>query len=135
MSSIWSKDQLESALKLVNVEDTTLFEDIAVVREASQEILGYCVDWHSRHNHTQSRVSYACNGVSAEPFFRASSTDIGYQVLKISYDAVGYGREYVDAEQSLGLELDAEENEIFFDIENEDDMMINFDDRYDICLI
>ena len=112
-----------------------MFEDIAVVREASQEILGYCVDWHSRHHHTQSRVSYACNSVATEPFFRASSTDIGYQVIDISYDAVGCGREYVDAEQSLGLELDAEENEIFFDIKNDDDMMINFDDCYDLCLL
>ena len=115
-----------------------MFEDLKAVRDASRDILGYCVNWHSRHSYPQSQVTYACNGISLEKSYAVCSTDIGHQVVDTACFGQGDDEsDFASAEYSLGLESDDAGYEIYFDTMNDDtyDEYDKFDDYYDICLL
>ena len=128
-------------VKLWNVEETTLFEDIQMVRDASERILGLHVDWHphhdtdwhSCHQRSQTYVTYACNSASTDLYDRSCSLDIGYVVTQ-SNSILDVETVYDAGERDLGLETN-DYDTMIFDMNYDDD--INFDDRYeyDLCLL
>ena len=126
---------VRECVKLLNLEDTTLFDDIRAVREASREILGYCVDWHPRHKDTGFHISYACNTGSMERSHRVCSVDVGYEIWRYASGGPGAEAEFVSGESDLGLSLDDDEREIYFDTEIDDDEYDKFDTCYDLYLL
>ena len=90
-------------------------------------------DWHSRHQHSQTYVTYACNSGFTDLYDRSCSLDIGYVVARCSR-AVEIETDYAVGERDLGLETN-DYDTMIFDMNYDDD--INFDDRYeyDLCLL
>ena len=121
---------IRECVKLMNVEDSTLFDDIKMVRDASEAILGYCVNWHSRHN-TRCLTTYACNSTSTDVFYRSCAADIGHVVADVIGD-IGVETNYAVAEQVMGLR--DEDNDTYFDIPIYDNYYDEIHDN-NICLL
>ena len=117
---------VRECVKLLNIEDTTLLEEIEVVRNASKEILGYHVNWHPRQDVTCSLTTYACNTVSTEGYYKGCSTDIGYKVPRLANVATDI--DSYDYEEKK-LQID-EDNDIFFDNDNDENFYDCYDDVY-----
>ena len=123
---------IRECVKLLDLEETTLFEDIEAVRVASKEILGYSVVWHPGHQKSYSYASLYCNSVSKVQLDEICATDVGYQIPAHSISPTDEDTDYSSAEVELGL--DDEENDIYFDIKNDTyDNLIN--DDYDTILL
>ena len=124
---------VRECVKLLNIEDTTLFEDIEAVREASKDILGLHVNWHSRHDMNHSLTTFACNAICGETFYESCSTDIGYEILSLANSASSGDVDYDCDEKKLDTKDDGD---IYFDtmINDENDDKFN-DYDYDICLL
>lgn len=119
---------IRECVKLVNLEDTTLYEDIEMVRNASKKILGYCINWHPCHDNAVFRATYGCNSSSADGYLRYSSTDIGYEVATGAQGDIvaDTSLDCTVEERDLGL---MDKNDTIFDIETYDDK--NLDDYND----
>ena len=125
---------IRECVRLLNLEDTTIFEDIEAVRNASKEILGYLVMWDSQSVSQDIAISsvqtFACNSASVVARDRVCSVDLGYQMKDHEKDVTAAGSDFDSAEHELGLF--EEENDIFFEINNDeyDDNLHDNDDIY-----
>ena len=126
---------IRECVRLLNLEDTTIFEDIEAVRNASREILGYSVVWDSQQGRSSTRRSFqtfACNSASVVDRDRICSVDLGYQINAHENDVTAASVDFGRAERELGLF--EEENYIFFDT-NIDEYDDNLNDNDDIYLL
>ena len=118
---------IRECVKLFNLEDTTIFEDIAEVRATSQKILSCSVQFSSvpRHGWDSSTWSSAhgCNSVLSVGSVSSSAVDVGFAVPGDSQDVCGFADDVAAGEREIGA--DSAENEIYFMIEN------NTYDNYD----
>ena len=134
---------VRECVRLMNIEDTTLMEDIKSVREASQAVLGTNVIFMGLGSDAEEPLggpgsdaersfspilTYACNSTLV-PGYRCTAVDIGTHA--ISYDDEGVqdccGTGIGHEEARLGLDYDK-----IFDITNDID---DYDKFNDISLI
>ena len=128
---------VRECVKLMNLEDTTLFDDIKAVREACQEVLredlglGQVQDV-AVSDIPSTMVTYACN-VSSDPVFSCSAVDVGTHA-RFDNDEVScsVGDQIGEAEREI--ELNDEMNDMFFDIDTNDNYYDKFNDNC-LCLL
>ena len=123
---------VRECVKLFNIEDTTLFQDIEAVREMSKNILGLHVNWNSRHNMHQPLTTFACNALSRQTVYESCSTDIGYEILSLANAASSGDMDYDCDEKKLDA---TDDNDIFFNTMIDDENYDKGDYDYDICLL
>ena len=126
---------VRECVKLMNLEDTTLFDDIKTVREACQDVLGdQSVDQvqDGAVAGSSSMVTYACN-VSSDAVFSCRAVDVGTHA-RFDSDGVScsVGDQIGEAEREI--ELDDEMNDMFFDIDTNDTYYDKFNDDC-LCLL
>ena len=98
---------VRECVKLINLEDTTLFDDIKAVRKACQEVLGEGYDLVRAQDGSvagsSSMVTYACN-VSSDPVFSCNAVDVGTHA-RFDNDGVScsVGDQIGEAEQEIEL--------------------------------
>ena len=140
-------------VKIWNIEDTTLLDDIRKVREASQAILGDGVlvsisgaiahgcessygDCSSAdngifHEDDVNVATYACNSVGSSDNYSIAAIDIGTHATAI-YDAASSSF-HVDTEIAVDdTMLDDDLDTMFFEIEDNND---KYDDIFDDILL
>ena len=127
---------VREVIKLFNVEDTSLFEEIAEVRSACEEILSSSVVWYHASNSSLLELpqTYACNSSFSLGSHGYYSTDVGFLVRDQFVDGCQFECGAVDdslwGETEIGM--DSEDNDTFFMINNND----TYDDKIDkICLL
>ena len=131
----WTVERLiRECVKLFSLEDTTIFEDIAEVRAASQKILSCSVQFSSvPHNgwNSSSWSSHGCNSVLSVGSVYSSAVDVGYGVPGVSQDVSRFADEVAAREREIGVDL--AENEIYFMIKN--DTYDNYDKNDELYLL
>ena len=126
---------VRECVKLMNLEDTTLFDDIKTVREACQDVLGDQSMGQVQDGAvagSSSMVTYACN-VSSDAVFSCRAVDVGTHA-RFDSDGVycSVGDQIGEAEREI--ELDDEMNDMFFDIDTNDTYYDKFNDDC-LCLL
>ena len=127
---------VRECVKLMNIEDTSLFEDIAEVRLASEKILSSNVIWYHANDTSKLQFvpTYACNISSSLGLRRVHATDIGYVVPGDASGVVESSADVFGAEFEIGAGSDG--NEMFFMINDNDTHDNYFDNEYnDIYLL
>ena len=118
---------VRECVKLFNVEDTTLFQDIAEVRDLCSKVLGSNIVWYHANDGEFKEIStFACNAASMLDARMYCSSDFGYVVPVSVGDDCGSARgpavhDIYEGETEIGWSQ--EENDNLF--------MINYNDTYD----
>ena len=126
---------VREVIKLFNVEDTSLFEEIAEVRSACEQILSSSVVWYHASNSSLLELphTYACNSSLSFCSHGYCATDIGFLVQAQFEDGCQAECAVIDdslwGETEIGM--DSEDNDTFFMINNNDTCNDKFDK---ICL-
>ena len=113
-------------VKLWNLEDTTLFDDIRAVHDASRAILGYDVmsDGEDPHGVGGNSVGFVCSSQTSHVGFRAAGIDVGTLATSDNVAALSscYAvRDFQMEEDMIGDEsLDQEFFKIDYDYDNYD---------------
>ena len=130
---------VRECVKLFNLDDTTIFEDIKAVREASKSILyGEETSSLAASNvatlGSHSLVTYACNAAFPDPLHRIAAVDFGTLAMSVdntcSYD--DYGMDIGRDEKEMKLDIGF--NDKIFEIDYDDLNDTIYDDKTLILL-
>ena len=126
---------VRECVKLFNIEDTGLFEDITAVRDASRKILGSNIVWYHANNCSPKLIStYSCNRASAMDFRTYCASDLGYVVLGSGDGDYGAASEVDCLRGEIEIGTASEENDMIFMINSNDNDTYDDNDNK-ICLL
>ena len=120
---------VRECVKLLSLDDTTLLEDIQLVRDASKSILdGDDVPIIAASNAAgyapHNLITYACNQVlSLEPIFRSAAVDIGTLAISSDVDTCTHVDDgFVIGKEERDMGVAAEFNDKIYEVDYDNDI-------------
>ena len=132
---------VRECVKLLNMDDTTLLEDIQAVRDASQFLINGDDDPSQAVSNAAVHgsfpmVTYGCNQISSiDPVLSSAAVDIGTHAISVNLDSLSHGMdETMVGRDERDMKMNNDYNDEFFMINDTDINDKIYDDEYLLLL-